>query len=62
MLFSSTEVIIFFLENVLILFFPKGSGGGMNLDPININTYTSTAGCGGGLIFIGSAINITLEG
>jgi len=34
----------------------------MNLDPINTNTYTSTAGCGGGLIFIGSAVDINLQG
>jgi len=42
--------------------FLKGSGGGMNLDPITTNTYTSTAGSGGGLIFIGAALDINLQG
>ncbi|EAR89270.2 transmembrane protein, putative (macronuclear) [Tetrahymena thermophila SB210] len=40
----------------------EGSGGGNNLDPTYFNYYTDLSGAGGGLIFIGAAQNLRLDG
>ncbi|KAL4496239.1 hypothetical protein ABPG72_012976 [Tetrahymena utriculariae] len=40
----------------------EGSGGGDNLDPAYFNYYTDLSGAGGGLIFIGAAQNLQLDG
>ncbi|KAL4446639.1 hypothetical protein ABPG74_005577 [Tetrahymena malaccensis] len=40
----------------------EGSGGGNNLDPTYFNYYTDLSGAGGGLVFIGAAQNLQLDG